>query len=128
MSIRRRSSSWLPVAIASRPATSVRTLSGGGSATARRIFATSVGRTTLGVVEELLVQLLARPQADDLDRLRIGVAPSESDQVSGEVHDLDRLPHIEDEQVAALAEGRRVQDQPRRLRDGHEVPRHLRIA
>src|SRR5664280_1926303 len=39
----------------------------------------------LSVVEELLVELLARSEADRLNRLTLGIAPREPDQVPGEV-------------------------------------------
>ena len=68
----------------------------------------------LGVVEERLVQLLAGAQADVLDRDRVRVSPGQARQVAREVHDADRLAHVEDEQVARLAEQRRLQDEPRR--------------
>ena len=81
----------------------------------------------LGVVEERLVELLAGAQPDVLDRHRIRVTPGQPREVARQVDDADRLAHVEDEQVARLAEQRRLEDEPGRLGDGHEVAGHLGV-
>src|SRR6185437_14402292 len=54
-------------------------------------------------VEQFLLQLLARPEADerDLDVLA-RLPPGEADHLAGEVDDLHRVAHIEHEELAAL--------------------------
>ena len=55
----------------------------------------------LAVVPQLLVQLLARPRADELDRdVALGLLAREADHVPREVDDADRLAHVEDVDVA----------------------------
>ena len=46
----------------------------------------------------------------------IGPEAGEQDQVPGQIDDLDRLAHVEDEDLAAVAHGRGLQDQLARLR------------
>ena len=87
------------------------------------------GLHVLALDPQLLEELLARTQAgeDDLDVLA-GPEAAERDQLLGQVHDLDRLAHVEDEDLAALAHGGGLEDQLAGLRDGHEVALHLRDA
>ncbi len=99
-----------------------------GRTRTRRTFGWRGRLDGLGVVEQRLVELLAGPQADVLDRDRVGVAAGQPRQVAREVDDPDRLAHVEHEQVARLAEQRRLEDQPRRLRDRHEVAGHLGVG
>ena len=73
------------------------------------------------------MELLAGPQADVLDRDRIRVAPGQPREVARQVDDPHRLAHVQDEQVARLAEQRGLEDQPRRLRDRHEEAGHLGV-
>ena len=89
-------------------------------------------------VPQHLVQLLARTRADeahrDVARARLGIVrhprllPGEADHVAREVDDLHRLAHVEDEHLAALPHRARLQDQPGRLGDQHEVARRLRVG
>ena len=78
-------------------------------------------------VEELLVELLARADADDLDRdVDVGLVAGEPDHVAREVEDLHRLAHLEHEDLAgAGAEVARLDHELDRLRDRHEVARHV---
>src|SRR5688572_28580656 len=66
----------------------------------------------LVLVEELLEELLAGPEArvDDLD-LAAGLLAREPDHLLGEVADLDRLAHVEREDLAALPEHRGLHDE-----------------
>src|SRR6266545_2262035 len=55
----------------------------------------------LVLTPQLLVQLLARADADELDRhLAVGLLAGEADHRSREVDDLHRLAHVEDEDLA----------------------------
>jgi hypothetical protein len=54
------------------------------------------------VVAEGFVQPLAGAQAGVDDRHLVLGQAGEADQVSGQVHDLDRLAHVEDEDDAAV--------------------------
>src|SRR4051794_23166043 len=59
----------------------------------------------LVAVEQLLVQLLAWPAADDLDRhVAVGLATRELDHLACEVDDPDRFAHFEHVDLAAPAE------------------------
>src|SRR5438445_351545 len=70
----------------------------------------------LVVRDELLAQLLARTEAreDDFDVL-VRFEARELDHVTREVEDPDRLPHLEDERLAAGSEGGRLEDELRGL-------------
>src|SRR5207249_30190 len=60
---------------------------------------------------QLLVQLLARAEADEADRdVLVGLEAREPDHLPGEVEDAHGLPHVEDEDLAAPAEGGGLQD------------------
>ncbi len=77
---------------------------------------------------ELLVQLLARPHADELDRdVALGLPAREPDHVARQVEDPDRVAHVEDEDLAAAADRAGLHDERRGLRDRHEVARHLGV-
>ncbi len=80
-------------------------------------------------VEQLLEQLFAFAQAgvDDLDVLSRKLA-GEADHLFGEIADLDRLAHVEREDLPALPQGGRLQDQLAGLRNGHEVAADFRMG
>src|SRR5215207_47236 len=79
-------------------------------------------------VEQLLVQLLARPRADHLDRdVALGLQSGEPDHVVRQLHDPHRLAHLEHEDLAALHERARPDHELDRLGDRHEVARHLAV-
>jgi hypothetical protein len=67
----------------------------------------------LVVGEQLLEELLARPQArvDDADLALRELG--EPDHVAREVHDLDRLAHVHHEDLAAQAHAARLQHELR---------------
>ena len=79
----------------------------------------------LAVAEQVLVQLLARPQSgvDDL-----GGAGGLLGQLPGHVGDADRLAHVEDEGLAVAADGGGLDDELHRLLHGHEVAGHLGVG
>src|SRR3954451_12127075 len=80
-------------------------------------------------VEELLVQLLPGAAADDLDRhVAVGLATRELDHLAREVDDPDRVAHLEHVPLAAAAELAGVDDELDRLRDRHEVARHVLVG
>src|SRR3989442_10777617 len=87
-------------------------------------------RDYLFVSEEwLLIQALARayPGVANLD-VAPRLEPGEADQIGGEVHDPDRLAHVEHEILAATTQGARLQHELDGLGDGHEVPAHVRMG
>src|SRR6185437_5788968 len=51
----------------------------------------------------------------------IRLVSRQADHAAGQVHHLNRLTHVENEDFAALAHDRRLQHQLHRLGDGHEV-------
>ena len=60
----------------------------------------SLGRDVVVRRPELLVELLARPGADDLDRdVSLGLPAGQADHLPGELEDLDRLAHVEHEDL-----------------------------
>ncbi len=82
----------------------------------------------LVVVQELLEQTLPGPQAGELDAdVLPRRQPVETDERLRHVHDADRLPHVEDEDLAAAPDARRVQDELDGLGHGHEQPRDFRV-
>ena len=80
-------------------------------------------------VEDLLEELLAGAQAGeaDLDVLARGEA-READHVAGQVDDLDRLAHVQDEDLAVAAQDAGLEHQLAGLGDGHEVAGHVRVG
>ena len=56
------------------------------------------------------MELLAGPEAHGLDRLAVGNDTGEADEVAREVHDADRLAHVQDEEVTVAAQRGRVED------------------
>ena len=92
---------------------------GVGSHPHDRLVAGPFGR--LVVVEECFVQALAGSQARVHDRDPLRVQPGKTDQVPGQVHDLDRLAHVQDVDVAAHGRGPGLQDERDGFRDRHEV-------
>ncbi|EJX09499.1 hypothetical protein EVA_02391 [gut metagenome] len=69
--------------------------------------------------EQLFVQLLTVAQAAELDFDVF--SPRQLDHALRQVHNLHRLPHVEDEDFAALAHGSRFEHQTASLGDEHEV-------
>jgi hypothetical protein len=83
-------------------------------------------RHHLAVPDELLVELLARRRADELDRdLASRLLAREPDHLLGEVDDPDGLAHVEDVDLAAIADRARLHDERGSLGNGHEEARHL---
>src|SRR6185437_16131011 len=81
------------------------------------------------VKEHLLVQLLARPDAGELNvDVLAWLEAAEPDEIRGQVDDLDRLAHVQHEDLAAKSERARLEDQLYRLRDRHEVAAHLGVG
>ena len=70
---------------------------------------------------QLLVELLARAQAGEHDRdVALGHEPGHRDHEPGEVEDADGLAHLQDAQVAVVAEAGQ-QHEAHGLADRHEV-------
>src|SRR5207237_3601053 len=81
----------------------------------------------VGCPPELLVELLAGSRADEVDADLGGVLTREADHLLGELDDLDRLAHVEDEDVALAADRAGLDHKRRRLGDRHEEAGHLRM-
>ena len=87
------------------------------------------GRDLLTGADELLVELLARAHADELDLdIAIGLLARQADHVAGEIDDLDRVAHVQHVDLATPAQRARLHDERHGLRDRHEVARHLRVG
>ena len=84
---------------------------------------------TLSGGEHLLVQLLAGAQTGvlNLDVL-IGLEAGQANHAAGEVSNLDRLAHVEHENLAAVAHGAGLKDESAGLGDGHEEADDVRVG
>src|SRR5271157_5246552 len=78
-------------------------------------------------IVQLLEELLAWPQACEDDFDLIFWLPGKADQVVGQVQDLYRFTHVEDKNLSPSAQCTSLEDQLRRLGDGHEVAGHLGV-
>src|SRR4051812_47895440 len=75
------------------------------------LLSTGRPRPLVGV-EQVLVDLLAWPGADDFYRnVDVRLLPRQPDHVARQVHDLHRLPHVEHEDLAAAGEAAGADDQ-----------------
>src|SRR3546814_12555762 len=74
-----------------------------------------------------LFRSLAGPQPHDVDlHVAFRLQPGKADHPAGDVHDLDRLTHVEDEytsppHAADQCPRRALQNELHRLMDGHEI-------
>ena len=76
--------------------------------------------------QQLLEQLLPGAQAAEADvDILVGDKTGEPDQLLGEVEDLDRLAHVEEENLPPLPHAPGLQHQLARFRNRHEKARHL---
>ena len=76
----------------------------------------------LGVHEQFLVQLFAGAQTSDLDlHIYARLVAVEAYQAVGQIHDLDRLTHVQHVDAAALRQTAGLQNELRSLGDGHKV-------
>ena len=76
----------------------------------------------LGVHEQFLVQLFAGAQTGDLDlHIYARLVAVEAYQAVGQIHDLDRLAHVQHVDAAALRQTAGLQNELRGLGDGHKV-------
>ncbi|MNZ53187.1 hypothetical protein D3C78_710580 [compost metagenome] len=85
--------------------------------------------------QQLLVELLARAQAAELDGdvavrlvLRAHAEAGEMHHLLRQLGDLHRLAHVQHEHVAACAHRAGLDHQLRRFRDGHEVAGDFRVG
>ena len=81
---------------------------------------------TLAVIEHLLVELLSVAESGELD-FHIG-SSGKLDHALGQIHDLHRLAHVEDEDFPALAHGAGLENQFAGLRDEHEEADDVRMG
>ena len=85
--------------------------------------------------QQFLVQFLAGPEPDELNvdialGLEFGFQPVPLDErhAGGEIHDLDGLPHVQQKDIAAAAQARRLQHELGRFLNGHEVAGDIRMG
>lgn len=80
-------------------------------------------RQLLFVMREFFEEFLAWAEAGELD-LDVFASPvaGKFDHLGGEVDDLDGFTHVQDEDLAALTQRARLQDQTHCLGNRHEVP------
>jgi len=83
----------------------------------------------LAVGAKLLEEFLARPNAGK-NNIDVIFRPesAQRDHVSGQVDDLDRLAHVQQVYLPALANGGGLEDELGGLGDSHEVPGHVRVG
>ena len=81
------------------------------------------------VVEQLFVELFARAQSGELDVDVLGEPQSgEHDDVLGQIDDLDRFTHVENQHVSAGADGAGLNHQLNSFGDRHEKPLHVGVS
>ena len=85
------------------------------------------GRDVFPVMTDFLVKFFAGPHAREPNLYVVAGETGEADQVPRQIHNLDRFPHVKDENLSPTAHGGRLQDQLTRLRDRHEVAFHVRM-
>ena len=89
-----------------------------------------VGRLAQALLahQALLVELLARAQTRvvDLD-IHIGLVAGQANQVAGHVVDLDRLAHVQHEDLAAVGVVAGLEHEAHGLGDGHEIADHAAV-
>src|ERR1022692_1529625 len=84
------------------------------------------GRRVLKHRVQLFVELLARAHASKFNlNVFTRPQPREQNQVSGQIDDLDRLAHIEDANLATLADHRGLQHELAGFWNGHEEAPHF---
>src|SRR5690606_2935772 len=72
--------------------------------------------------EQFFVKLLARTHSDELDiYIGTGAKTGAANQVSGQLKDFDRLAHIQNEDLATIAQSTSLQNQLNRFRYQHEI-------
>src|SRR5579862_1573630 len=77
---------------------------------------------------QLFVKLLARAHTGELDLdVFMRLQTRQQNQVSGEVHDFDRLTHVQDTDLAAVSDDRSLQHELGGFGYGHEEAAHLRV-
>ena len=81
----------------------------------------------LGGVEQLLVELLSRPETGDFDRVAIRIPAGQPHQIPSQVEDPNGLAHVQHEEVRAATKGGSIEDQPRGFWDCHEESCHFRV-
>jgi tetratricopeptide (TPR) repeat protein len=90
-----------------------------------------------GVVanQQLFVELFAGAQAGHFDgdvTVRVGLVlhrqARQLDHAAGQIHDLDALAHVQHKHIAATGHGASLDDELRRLGNGHEIAGDARIG
>src|ERR1039457_2297151 len=86
------------------------------------------GRGILARGIQLFIELLARAHAGELDLyVLLRLQPRQQDQVPGQIHDLDRISHLQDADLAAFSNERGLQHELTRFRNRHEEAAHVRV-
>src|SRR5690625_1470797 len=78
--------------------------------------------------QQFLIEPLARTHAGELNRdVDVRLETGEADEVARQVHNFDRLAHIEHIHVAVAVHRTGLHHELRRLGDRHEITHHLRM-
>ena len=81
------------------------------------------------LVKQFFVQLFSRTQTGVLDLdVDVLAEPTETDHLLGEVYNLDRLTHVEYEDVVSFSEEGGFQYQTAGFRNGHEITDNFRMG
>ena len=102
-----------------------------GSASGRRMrrsFACRIGSASSASSTRLSCSFSPGLEADDPDLdVLARLVPVEADEVVGDVEDADRLPHVEEVDLAALGDAGGLEDEAAGLGDGHEEAGGARV-
>src|SRR6266850_3359588 len=86
-------------------------------------------RDMLPLIAEFFEQLFARAESSELDlNILIGRKTGDFDQLPRQVHDLDRLAHVQGEDLTAESQGSALQHEPDGFRNGHEIAHDIRMS
>src|SRR5439155_15205419 len=87
------------------------------------------GHEVLSSVSDFLKQLLARSDADEFDLdVFVRFEAAQFDHLSRQIDDPDGLAHVQDENLPTDALGGTLEDEHGCFRNGHKIPRHLRVS
>src|SRR5947199_1535298 len=87
------------------------------------------GDSFFSIEAQFLKELYARTEPGELDiDVFAGNEASERDHVAGQIQDLHRRTHVEDENFRSFAHGGSLNDELHRFLHHHEVAAHFRMG